>query len=327
MSYFLTRRVAKTEDGIDDLKLSINTTNALVSVINGNITSLNASVGSLQGSVASTNANVVVVRGNITSLTASVGLLQGNITAINSTMNTVVKSITSQSPAITVSNNGNGVYSLASSLRLANQSPTVEGFGIYPVWDPQKYLYSSDFYNDNAWRVNLTDLDFDSYEYAITLDIQTKTSPVDTHLRWCWDGDWATDNLQYRQNWLDYDNVNPIASGDVFSNKLIYLRAYAHLQHHLKMNLRQPKHDASSSYYPRIILQCDCVQTSLNPSNTAHQRALYTSRSFSEYTSSTSATFTGNHAIRFYIDTGNASTTDNYCSNNSAWVRVVKIPI
>jgi hypothetical protein len=37
MCYFLTRRVAKTEDEIENLKASVSTAIAAVSVINGNI--------------------------------------------------------------------------------------------------------------------------------------------------------------------------------------------------------------------------------------------------------------------------------------------------
>lgn len=316
MSYFLTRRVAKAEDGLDDLKLSVNTTNAIVSVINGNIATINTDVGTLKG--------------NITSLNTATNSLQGSITTINSTLNTgVVKSISSQSTGLTISNNGVGGYSLtlASSLRVLNQLATVEGFGQAPnaIYDPIKGLYFPDYFTDNAWRVDIP-CDFDNFEYSITLDIQTKTNPVNTHLRWSWDGDfWQSGNYQYRQNYLDFDGVSSLVSGDNLNNNLVYLRSYSQLQHHLKMNLRQVKHD--NSYYPRICLQCDCVQTSLNPSGTAHQRPLYTSRSFNQYSSSSNSSFTGTKTIHFYIDTLNSSTTNNYASNNTAWVRVVKIPI
>jgi len=48
MSYFLTRRVAKTEDEIDNLKASVSTTNAAVSIINGNINNINNITGNFK---------------------------------------------------------------------------------------------------------------------------------------------------------------------------------------------------------------------------------------------------------------------------------------
>ena len=364
MSYFLTRRVAKAEDGIDDLKLSINYTNATVSVINGNIgtlqgniTSLNTTATSLQGSISNLNStissinadvgtlniataslqgninsinstlntSVGTLQGNITTLNIATASLQGSITSINSTLNTsVVKSIVSQSTGLTVSNNGSGGYSLSLPvLRTMYQEPPVEGFGsiILPGYVGYEY------FTNNAWRVNLSNLDLTNFEYSITLDIQTKGNPVDTYLRWSWYNDfWTTGNQRYRQNWLEFGPQQSYFSGDNFDNKLVYLRGLAHTQHHLKMNLRRPIND--SSYYPRICLQCDCVQTSNDQNTDTHTRPLFVSRSFNVYIGNMPENFSGtDKKIMFYIDTGSKSTTDNYCSNNSAWVRVVKIPI
>lgn len=94
MSYFLTRRVAKTEDEIDNLKASVSTTNAAVSIINGNINNLNIITGNIQSNVFLLQGNVSQLQtstqnfsGNIQSLSSSINTLNGNMISINNAIN------------------------------------------------------------------------------------------------------------------------------------------------------------------------------------------------------------------------------------------------
>ena len=84
MSYFLTRRVAKTEDEIDTLKASVGTTNAAVSIISGNINNLNTITGNIQSNVFLLQTSTQTFSGNIQSLSSSINTLNGNIVSINS---------------------------------------------------------------------------------------------------------------------------------------------------------------------------------------------------------------------------------------------------
>jgi hypothetical protein len=96
MSYFLTRRVAKTEDEIDNLKASVSTTNAAVSIISGNINNLNIRTGNIQSNVFYLQGNVIQLQtstqnfsSNIQSLSSSINALNGNLVSINNAIRTL----------------------------------------------------------------------------------------------------------------------------------------------------------------------------------------------------------------------------------------------
>ena len=93
MSYFLTRRVAKTEDEIDNLKASVSTTNAAVSIISGNINNLNTITGNIQ-------SNVFLLQGNVIQLQTSTQNFSSNIQSLSSSMNTLNGNIISISNAV-----------------------------------------------------------------------------------------------------------------------------------------------------------------------------------------------------------------------------------
>lgn len=93
MSYFLTRRVAKAEELIDDLKVSVSNTNAVVSVINGSITNLVASNQTIQSNINSlVSANqfiqsqISTIQGNIISINTAIAVSQTHDTLSSSTM-------------------------------------------------------------------------------------------------------------------------------------------------------------------------------------------------------------------------------------------------
>ena len=124
MSYFLSRRVTKTEDGLDDVKSSINTTNAVVSVINGNITSLNAGAALLTNKINATDGNVSAINGNITSLNAGATLLtnkisatDGNVSSIQTNINNnyAVKSLTAGTNVSLTNASGNWTINASTS--------------------------------------------------------------------------------------------------------------------------------------------------------------------------------------------------------------------
>jgi hypothetical protein len=92
MSYFLTRRVAKAEELIDDLKVSVSNTNAVVSVINGSITNLvssNQTILSNINSLVSANqviqSHISTIQGNIISINTAIAVAQTHDTVSSST--------------------------------------------------------------------------------------------------------------------------------------------------------------------------------------------------------------------------------------------------
>ena len=119
MSYFLTRRVAQAENGLDDVKSSINTTNAVVSVINGNITSLNAGAALLTNKINATDGNVSAINGNITSLNAGATLLTNKISATDGNVSSIQTSITTLTTSITNINNNYAVKSLTAGTNVS----------------------------------------------------------------------------------------------------------------------------------------------------------------------------------------------------------------
>ena len=119
MSYFLTRRVAQAENGLDDVKSSINTTNAVVSVINGNITSLNAGAALLTNKINATDGNVSAINGNITSLNAGATLLTNKINATDGNVSSIQTSITTLTTSITNINNNYAVKSLTAGTNVS----------------------------------------------------------------------------------------------------------------------------------------------------------------------------------------------------------------
>lgn len=98
MVYFLTKRLVNTQQNVEDINNS-------VVQINGNISSINATIGNTQSSISTIQSNVISINSNILSLSTTLGNAQNNISTIQSNISVLQANIAAMPSVASFSNN------------------------------------------------------------------------------------------------------------------------------------------------------------------------------------------------------------------------------
>jgi photosystem II stability/assembly factor-like uncharacterized protein len=213
---------------------------------------------------------------------------------------------------ISVTNLGNGSYTIANTI----PAPvTINVCDIaYTSYAGHAGFGNNSFSFEHNW-------DFENYEYDITVDVQTITA-FNTHMNWTWDG--LINNIQYRQNWNDHDGTSFFSTGGNSSQNIIYLYADAHIHHHFKGRLRQPRVPIAT-YHPRLLLEHSCVQTPVFENSNSYSNNFRFSRGYNQRLAPNNTSgvfsFNGNRTLTFWMG------ATNYFTNNRAHLRIFRVPI
>lgn len=221
----------------------------------------------------------------------------------------------------TISPNGFGSYTISATAVTPTYTIINELVSVTP---------SIDGYLTNGWTSSSTvTWDFDNFEYDIQFDLQIGASGYyPTNIFWAWDNTLSASN-QYHHTWIDHDGINNsyFGSGQDTDNRLIYTYNTANTHHNFNMTLKRVR-CPNTSYYQRLLIDCNCNQIIVGTGTSNISAARMPSSRTNNYffaNSTTPSVFNGAKTLIFYGKLSSCASVST--SGNSAWLRITKRPI
>jgi|LauGreDrversion4_2_1035121.scaffolds.fasta_scaffold92339_4 hypothetical protein len=327
MSYFLKKRVENTEGGIDNLSVSLNSTNATVNAINIATTALQGNVASAQTSITALNTTTAAIQGSVSGAQQSIGLLNVNLALNVSILDDKITQVRGN-----VSNLQGNVSAAETSITALNTATTaVQGnvaaaqTSITALSSVQLYsgaaiasLYTDiSSYTNNQYYFGTTNFDFDNYIYNIEFVINQSVVYA-VNMYWAWDFD--VNFANYQMNYLDWDGAFLYTGGNQYPS-IFYTQNTSGFQASFKGTLRALPAPSPTNYNRLILEGATTMNFQANGTRGYGNVLPRVSRSIGTYAGATQnsiAQFNGNHTFTLWA-AGN-----NYRLNHPIHFRLTK---